>query len=354
MPDDTSMRPSSAENIELCPRWEPSESRDTSAADEGTLLHEAVETGDWESLPPELQPLALSAIRFTESVMAGHPEGEDMSELKLRIPDLIKGTADRVITNKTKSRADLIDYKFGRVRVTHPSENTQVQAYVAMLLRTFPTLQSVRAHILAPRQPGPPENHLYTRDDYPRLVLKLETIGARRRDPERPFTPNEHSCRWCGAKGKCPALHEYVLQVGEALPVPAAAGDWALDTPENAAHILTVGALVEDWLKQKRKHYAARVVEDGWVIPGFGIRFRSGAMKITDPYGAVQMLLRNEDLDLDKIMGTATMSLSKLVDLVVAEKGGTKKEARARLEEQLAPCLAQEPEVRFLQREARK
>ena len=119
--------PSSLGYKEICPSYS-SRPGSNAAADEGTRLHECVERGTTEGLPDELALLVLYCLDYRDKVVADMAAPEVMHEVKLSIAGgLTHGTADFLAIDG--SRAVLADWKMGRIRVAHPSENAQVAAY---------------------------------------------------------------------------------------------------------------------------------------------------------------------------------------------------------------------------------
>lgn len=344
--------PSALEMFEGCPCYERDDTRDTTAADEGTLMHKAAELGDLGILAePEQVETVQKVLAFQESAIAELAGGDGalvLREQKVDVSDMTRGTLDLVILSGTK--AHLIDYKFGRNKVTEADENGQVQAYVVGLFEKFPELEQVKASLVFPRLDWVTTAE-YTRADLERIRLRIAAIIARAESPDAVPTPNEKSCLYCGRKASCPAMHAVALKVGEALPMPVQFDPGHLTNPQDMAKALVLSRLVEDWAKQVRRTVTRLVVEDGVVVPGYEVRSRGGSHEITNVHEAIELVESAFSATLVDITQACTLSIPKLTDILAAiTEGKTKKEIRESLLGVLNTCTVQNNTVVYLQK----
>jgi len=346
--------PSQLELYEQCPCYEPDETdRDTTAADEGTLCHKAAETHDMSALSTDEQIDAVTeALLFKASILelAG-PGAEVHAEERVRIGNLTEGTLDLLVMSPPV--AYLVDYKFGRNKVTEAEHNGQVQAYVAGVFEKYPLVETIHAALFFPRLNWVTQA-TFKREDLPRLQLRIATIIARATAADRTPTPTEKACRFCGNKASCPALHQVALRFGEALPEPISYDALRITRPSEMAKILTLFSILEDMGKQVRRTITRLVVEDGVEVPGFSIKSRAGAHEITDVYRAMELVQDAFGLDFTQLTQACSMSLPKLTDITAALTEGKKKEVRDKLLEVLQPCTIQKDTITYIQRDKEK
>lgn len=343
--------PSQLEMYENCPCYKPDDTRDTTAADEGTLCHKAAEEEDVGILDTDEQVVAVNkALEVKHDIIAEYgPDPVILQEEKVMILNLTEGTLDLLVADKDMVKAHLLDYKFGRMKVTEAAENGQVQAYVAGAFEKFPTLQEITASLYFPRLEWI-TTATYIRSDLDTLQLRIAAIIARAKAEYKVPHPTEKSCQFCGDKANCKAMHEFALNVGATLPVPIHFELSKLADPEEIAKALTLFSIIEDAAKQFRRASTKIAVEDGVEIPGFGIRSRQGAHKVTEVYDAVEKTQEVFGVTTNTIMQAMSLSIPKLSAVVAAFTGESKKEVREKLLDALEDCTIQEDTVTYLQR----
>ena len=345
--------PSSLELYEACPCYKPDDSpRDTTAADEGTLMHLAAETDDVSILETEEQVEQVERVlSFKRELIAKYDTPIVLNEERVTVEGLTRGTVD--LTVISGDEADLLDYKFGRNPVTEADLNGQVQAYVAGTFEAHPDLQTIHATLILPRQ-----DHVtsatYTRGNLDRIRLRISTIIDRCESEDKVPHPTDKGCMYCGNKASCSALHDYALNVGATLPVPVTFDMEQVTSPEDMAQLLVLGKLLEDWSKQVRGSVTKLAIEDGVEIPGFGIASRSGTYEITEVYNAIEHVLEKYPVDLTAITQACKLSLPKLTDVIAAIDGRPKKDVREELVTALDDYLVQGNTVTYLKKQRAK
>lgn len=305
------------------------------AAEEGTLLHKAVETEKLDGLNEEQRQCAEMCLQFVAGEEAAFRPEQILSEQRLSICEgLTFGTADRIaIAGK---RALLFDYKFGRNSVPDAEENPQLQAYAIGVFEKFPKVEEVRVFILLPRRDEICWA-VYQRKDLSRLQLRVQTIIARCEVPEPELRPTDH-CLYCAAQGICPALHKHALTIAagyeDEIQLPDEFQPSKIADPSTMSRALSVARVMEKWCESV-KHHALQMRLGGHEIPGHELRSRSGTRKIVDPLAA--WLAVKDRMTPDQFIGCTEVSLSKL-ETTFAE--ATPRGGKAKAKQELCEALA--------------
>ena len=335
--------PSSLKWREVCPGWvnEPTPSEGGSiAAQEGTMMHAALETGDYSGLDEWQKKNVLMVADLFQELKNELGEGtEELREQKLVIADgKTFGTADLVLVCGKKAKIG--DAKFGWNAVDDAEENVQGQAYVVGLMEKWRDVEEVEVVFAQPRL-NMVSRHLFYRDkDYDRLRLRVETIIARAEQPEPELNPTEKGCLYCGNKGTCKALHAKALVISRSYDqlrdseLPVLADPLTLATPEQRSQAETIRRVMERWCESvKKSNMDYR--RDGGEIPGYELKTRAGKKEIVDATAAYDII--KDKLTPEEFSSCATLSFAKL-EKVWADKHprGQKQQAKQALEDTLS------------------
>ncbi len=273
--------PSSLKNKEICPHWK-NRPGSSAAADEGTKMHEAAETGKLDGLNPEQIAQVKSCVDEVARRQSAIENCTRHNELRLKIAGLTFGTADVVLVGKTT--ADLIDYKMGRVLVDPAEMNLQGIAYALGVFETFP-VDFVTVVFLQPRCDSVSEHTFYRTHDYNRMLARVVEVIRLAEDKNSPFNAHPENCEYCGRKAECPALATKALAVAsqydDALELPDEMHPSNITEPKQMAIALKLAPVLMDWAQSVRKH-ALEMVQEGEEIPGYALRFRNGKRTIKD------------------------------------------------------------------------
>lgn len=220
-------RPSSLPNLKACPRWVGSDSLESEAAIEGTLVHEALERlamtprSNWKeaiesdvTLDAGLKQVVIDCAEQIEEFWVFdpevHPQGTTISNLNPAKPAIYletridsgvvrPGSADLIHFHQ--ATATLIDYKTNRVVRDH---DAQQKAYVLGIFAAAPHIETVLAKIVAPRLgEDAPDPDWYFRADTPQIEAELREIVEQAADPFTPGAPGPQ-CTFCAGSGRCP------------------------------------------------------------------------------------------------------------------------------------------------------
>ena len=330
--------PSSFHYKEICPGFQ-NRGESSPAAEEGTRLHAALETGNIDGLAEEqLQVVAMCRDYVQNLEQHARARGPAVihREVRLKIAGgLTFGTADFVLIG-ANGAGDLVDFKMGRNSVPDAEVNPQMQAYAVGAFERFREIDTLKVHILLPRR-DEVSTAIYNRADLSRLRLRIQTIIARCEVPEPETRPTEH-CLYCARQAHCPALHRHALTIAggyeDDLKLPDEFHPGHISDPGTMARALTVARVMEKWCDSV-KHHALQMRLGGVEIPGHELRTRSGTRKITDPLAA--WLAVQERVTADQFIGCCDVSLSQLETIFAeaAPRGG-KAKAKQELSEALA------------------
>lgn len=287
------LSPSGAPAWRLCALkpWLEKGLPDTSstAADEGTAAHEVgawclqtggsardrlgdmIRVGDdfWEVTPE----MADYVQMYVDSVRA--EPGELMIEQRLEIGFLTgektaTGTADVIQIDGRKLSIRDLKYGYGFV----PADSDQLKMYGVAALRQFSTVYDidvVELQILQPRI-----------GSFPKAILTVaelkeweaETMAIAKRILAGPdgleAVPGEKQCKFCRAKGCCPALKEKALSVVRIDDFKDLDARIALLTNEHLAEIAPNLELIHDWCNGVRAEMDRRILGGqeivGWKV----------------------------------------------------------------------------------------
>lgn len=204
------------------------------------------------------------------------------------------GTSDAIVIKGD----DLwvIDLKYGRGERIAAEDNHQLLIYALAAVRNFELsneFKHVHLVIIQPRL-----NHIdqwdlhiddlecFADDLHEATALVREAQDAYEATGEfadHLFGPGEKPCRWCPAKGRCPALLEDVIKNFEDCSSRAL-------TNEELGDVLPLIPLIRDWINGIEAEVERELLV-GHEIPGFKlVEGRRGPRKWTDPERAAQIM----------------------------------------------------------------
>lgn len=281
--------PSGLKNVAICPAYRPEnrEGQDTTAADEGTAMHRAAETG---LIPAEFDEEMRGCVQMCLDYVdqfINTPGVEIHRELRMEmghtLTDLF-GTADLVVYNHETNQVDVIDFKFGRIPVDDAEVNLQGKAYVLGAFTRFPEATAAVMHFLQPRI-DEVSTHRFERSQANAMALEISAILARANAP----TPEEHintdNCLYCGRKAECIALRRLAGHITDRyeqdfVALPNLHSSQVTD-PEQLAVMYRMARIVEKWADSVKAH-SLQTYLGGTPIPGFQLKERAAARKIEE------------------------------------------------------------------------
>lgn len=282
--------PSSMKYRELCPHWQNSPGTND-AAEEGTMLHERLVTGNYEGLD-EQQRTSVELVGDLFDSIAGEMKNPQVFiEKRVDVAGLTWGTSDAIYVERPKAK--VLDAKFGWIPVDDAEVNLQGWCYVVGVFHEFPDVQEVEAIFAQPRI-DEVSRHTFTREkDYARMQLRIATVIERAKDPDAPYNPSPDTCLYCGNKAKCKALHAMALKVGPKVggfEIPAELVPENITEPEQMALALLLAEVMGPWSEATKDRARTLMLDGGMDIPGWVLNQRSSPREITNVNAAWEIV----------------------------------------------------------------
>jgi|TARA_Y100000310_G_scaffold175913_2_gene176059 hypothetical protein len=317
--------PSSLANFEKCPNYRrvDREVELHPVTAEGTLIHEALETGNFSTLDDSQTELAKKCIDYMKTLPTWG-KGAVWTEPEVDITPEIWGFVDRVQFNHddpTKATAcDIIDYKFGWARVTKAEENFQGQAYTMGIMKKLRNIKAATMHFTQPRL-GYYTDHMFLVDDIDKITKRIEAvlINIARGDM---YTEHEGLCEYCGNLS-CPIQTQRATSivtnyVKNDPHMPSSIDPTQITDPSVMSKVLMMLPHIENWCKEARHAGNVMAIQGGKEIPNFTVATRSSKRTITNANEALRIAQDNFDVTLSDFLDAVTISMPKLETLVKA------------------------------------
>jgi hypothetical protein len=327
--------PSKLKNLAICPGYLGSDTT-SEAAEEGTMLHLACETGNIRDLTDEQKQLVTMCRGYATELEKS--ASVVLTEERLEIlGGALFGTADIVVrTNETE--AHVIDYKFGRISVEAAETNKQGKAYALGVFDLWPDVQWVTVHFLQPRR-DEISTHTFNRSkdvevlrrEITTIILAVEQYAE---TPEK-YNPQHGNCLWCGRKAECPRVAELtaalVAKTHNSLELPAQLMP-SLMSNEQLATALDISSILKDhvfkWVDMCKAEALQRT-HDGIQIGDYVIERRSGKRKIVDALMAGEILAQHFGFTKQDMAEVVSIGITD-VEKLVASKAEKRKGAQAK------------------------
>jgi hypothetical protein len=310
--------PSTLKWVEICPGYRSSNETNP-MAEEGTMLHEAVENESYKGLDEVQISLVDKCLEYSNSYCEEadevlkeerltiniYSDGSEKMDKPSGLPPVpahgmtsVFGTSDLITLAKSFEHIDQFDWKFGVNPVEGADENIQGQAYAIGAMDRFPWAKTITIHFVLPRR-DEITSHTYTRKDIEKARDRVRLIVDRALAEEPKLNPNTESCKFCGRRVDCPALADELLPL--ARKYDSSSEDFKLALWQNADPALVtdpttlskmkrVASVVDNWKKAVDKRALELAVEEGLEIPGFNLYYRNPTMKIDDAIKAFKSI----------------------------------------------------------------
>src|SRR5579859_3860818 len=327
------------------------------AAEEGTALHEAMEsfvrlvaTGKFKTTLEQVGPFCKlhelehgneSALRFcckrVDSFLAKGPE-KILTELQVRVlnPDGTEfnhGTLDLLLVFKN-AIGILIDYKFGGIPVRPAALNLQGFNYAVGAFQGLAGLTKICVEFIQPKLASI-SNHTFLRPHVDTLYTRIKAVvdqaifvQANVESPDvQKFMKVGTYCKYCDLAGDCAllnssravAVHKY-----EGLPVPKAFSGLKLKTPEDFAKARYFVQVIEEGFESlKAKAYEVAELNGGsieFTHPGTGevIRYEVAERSADRTLGSATEVAEclKECITESEVLGAAELKIGALEDIV--------------------------------------
>lgn len=340
--------PSSLKYVASCPGYKPEESTNE-AAEMGTRIHNALETGDWSKLKNDYENSLTQGCRNAEdAIFRLHGitrlvhEVTDFKEIRLTmklIDHTTFGTCDRLVLMDNPEEAVQIDYKTGLGKIDEPLNNWQSKAYTVGAFQKFPQLKKITFYFIACRRDEILSGE-FSRDDVPQLIEELSGVIRNAKEVRSCFdsidsallSPQALVCNYCENSGRCPAVAKMAVDVArkyapgdskiEALPEMHGSN---ITDPEVMRELLDIAPILKKAVSGWEHRGRQMALEEGIEIPGYEVQERSGRRSITSAlaaYGVIKDIVDIEDF-LDGIDSFPVTKYEKLI-ASKAPRGGKK------------------------------
>lgn len=343
--------PSKFKYFAICPGYQ-SEEGSNARADEGTMLHKVMETGEGYDPLDEAQKKLIDMCRKYDRKFSAGAE-KIFLEKRLKIAGVTFGTTDKVVLKEKATFAEMLDWKFGYNPVDPAETNWQAMCYVCGLFEEFPTLLRVRVHFVLPRL-NTADSAIFSRKQLPAMQRKIRSVVAaadrfRETQDASMLCTSEEACQYCSRV--CPKLQSLGLEYAskyEALEVVPEVHASLIEDPAEAAKYYTVLRVLEKMVESAKKHITSLAKLNGG-LPGWRLAEKAGSRKIEDLPGAYAVL--KEYLTPEEIALSSTISIAQCIERIrdkapLGKKGATEAEVVGKLQE----FLGESEPVVFLQK----
>jgi hypothetical protein len=357
------------ELIEACACFEKKEWDDTTASDEGTMMHNVLETGDRRLLEtPEQEMQINKCILIQEKLEKKIGEGFTVyKERRLEVVDpetgvlITRGTADLTLVSKCETKAILLDWKMGILPISKADVNLQLQAYTAGLFQGLPKLKQVTGVLVAPRQDFYSESEYYVCDVLV-IIDRIKQTILKREAPFKLPTCDETACTLCKLTDQCPALSGTAITAFKGLgvlPLPSEFQTGRLATPLDRAKAQVLAKILEKWAVDIRKYNTISVIEHGEEVPpGFAVRKRAGGYGIDNTLLSELVGYLTDKYKLDPsdpgFMQCFSLSATKLGTYLSDKTNIDKKDILLMLSDDLPEIVQERAPVVYLQKKSKK
>lgn len=338
---------STAARTIACPGWlemstKVPKPRSSNAADEGNLLHDAMENfyereesfedqvkhkltyQDQVLVEDHIDTMLNPAMRMVEHAMDTYEIVDYFCEPFVQIiPDEMGGSVDMLALSEDGKTLMILDYKFGRVAVK-AEKNKQLMFY-ALASREDPKTKhlwkKVKKVVLVIVQPASSHQYSFWETTPKEIQRFSDTLFKALEKPD--YLEAGRHCHFCPAAAICKTKKAQVrstmiMNKGTAIEV---------------AEALTMADELESWIKQVRE-LSHQYMEQGTQVPGFKLVQKRAIRKWANEgevYGALKMVLPRNVVYTEKLATPPQIekALKKekidfdLATLITAESSGT-------------------------------
>lgn len=293
--------------------------------------------------------LPVDDLKFRDIVIRDVKDESDPTKIKtervsITTESTTAGYVDRALINWNRTRAIMLDYKFGAWGVEKPENNLQAIAYVLGLFRAYPTIETIEFYFKLP-QLAEVTYGVFTRAQFGELYLRVQTVVARAREAHRRLldedysmaTPRVPACNFCANIGECPKVAEFACKVGHKfhpLEIPGDLTPTGLKTGDDASVGIRLSQVLAVWCKAFRSAVSDRVIRgDAPLPPGFRVEQRSDR-EVIDSAKLKEIALRHiTTTELDSLAKYAFGAIEELISTNAPR--GSKKDAVEQFQEEL-------------------
>lgn len=212
-------------------------------------------------------------------------------------------------------KGTVIDFKFGRVKVTHARDHKPIRIYAAMAVQAY-DLDEVRVVIVQPRvsKDDRVTEFTFTKEELATVTDECKQVQDECRNGTQ-LRYGDIQCRYCPGKMKCVEYMRHTQTTTEELMTIDHAH--ALANPECIGEYLAKAKSIKKFL-DNLEHHAKEMMLKGETVPGWELKTKRGAREITDPQGVFEKVA--PVIDVKKFLSCVDVSMSKLEDAYVRTK----------------------------------
>lgn len=366
------LSPSKYDALAMCPRFDYKDMGD-GAADEGTLLHKAFETGDMSELDDEQRQVVEDALASVKALLDGWLEWDDtrvacpnspfITHHETRVTNSFghSGMMDKGFVNLENGRALIVDLKTGRAGlVADAKDSLQLAGYADAMLVMHPDLKEIMVVLVSPRT-GELESYVYD-VEAGGLAGNAQRIYDMIKEVENPFSAprlNATLCTKCRWAAECPLMTRvaatYELPVTGVAAAEVFTKDVSELTPDEMSQNLALVSLIEEYADARRPLIIDRVFQENIDIPYYSRQERAGQAYVASEDNVELMHRLSGCMSAEEFVSVCgRVSLPKAAELLARDGTGTKanriREARFALEDLAGPLLKAGRPIRTLRR----
>ena len=367
------LSPSNLDYFNACPCFEFKKfEQKGSAAEEGTRLHAALETGDDSELDEEQLRRVEQTRQLVDAQKISYLDWKDDDpinyrehhEERMKTSVGLTGKQDKCFVNLKLRKAIVYDAKYGRLGlIADAKDSLQLASYFDIVMFRYPGLiDEVRCILNAPRT-YETSIHDYKAEDWPDVKARIQKVIDEVDDPFKRPRLNDIVCAKCANLDRCPvAKGMAVIPMAEtrlALPMHALMKPVSDLTVDELAQNRAMIDLLVAWTELRKPAIDERVFAEAIELPGYAKVSKAGSPFIpSDKASRAWELLRGE-ISEEQFMGSCGKpSITKLVEAIAesvpaANKTQAKELARQRLFDLVEEVVEQSKPVVYLRRKAK-
>lgn len=336
--------PSTLKNKAVCAGWMNDPTSDTTLAEEGTLMHAAVETRRTDHLTPEQKTWVDKCIAYVDRLENLPGVYGVQREAFLKIRGVTHGTSDHLVARKLpdgRKQLYITDFKFAWNLVDDASTNLQGWAYLLGADEFYTDCDLFTVAFLFPKL-DTVLKHTFTRADLPRMELAVKTIVARAErfdetGDESMLNPTVEGCLYCGRKATCGKIGSIALATVkkyDPLVVVDNPHSSEITVPHKMAQLVAIAPVLEKMAGSIKEHAKAFAAQNGGIHDENGklvyeLTTKDAPRKLNpNKVADVVDILVREGLTEREILACSDLSITQALDLIADKAGKGQKSKR--------------------------
>ncbi len=225
----------------------------------------------------------------------------------------------------------ILDYKTGRIPVTHAKDNGQLR-WLTVLWNQRKRYDEVTVAISQPHC-GAMTVHTYDAAALKKARLRVMRVLRKMESPNPTLRAGAKQCKYCRAKAICPALKDSESALKTISDVETLSST-------QLSGLLDILPVIEDRCKSIKTHAMNLLERDPKAIAGYSLEAGQSRRKITDPMGAYVFLSGAGLIDDHHYLDAASISVGKLQKAIAEYNDIGVGEAKREMEEKLELFIA--------------